>query len=517
MENNEKVEIQEKENVAIEEQKDVQENTETIENKEEVVETAEETEEVAEATEESEQSENDQFENLLEESLGNIKDLEVGDEVEGQVIKITDSYIFITLGGKRDAYAEKADYVDKNGNLTIEVGQNLKGYVVKYTETETFIAKSLVSVNKRVLQEAFEQEIPVNGKVNAFTKGGFIVNISNVRAFCPKTHIDYKKVVDVKEYIGSSYDFKIIDFKDNGRDIVVSRKVLLQEEADRIKKETLAQLELGSVVQGKVTRLTNFGAFVNLGGIEGLLHISELSWARVESPSEVVSIGDEIETKIIKLNGDKISLSIKALLEDPFDIVVRELNEGDIVNCRVLRNLPFGSFVEIKPGVEGLVPISEMAQGRRINHPSEVLTEGEMIEVQVLKVNKEAKKISLSLKALQPDPWDAIHEFVNEDDVVTGVIENVANFGTFIKIKDGVVGLMPNSKMKLAGVKIDRSNIGEEFTVKVADIDINKKRISLEPTNMPENAVVEERDNDNWRKYKKQKTNDFNDSPFADL
>lgn len=518
---NEQVEIVQEENEKIEavvEETSVIKKT-TVETKEvekeEIVET--ETEAVVEETVvETDQTEEDQFENLLEESLGNIKNLEIGDQVEGQVIKITDSYIFISLGGKRDAYAEKTEYQNKNGDVSVEVGQTLKGYVVKYTDTETLIAKSLVSVNKRVLKEAFEQEIPINGKVSAFTKGGFIINISNVRAFCPKTHIDFKKVVDVKNYIGKNFDFKIIDFKDNGKDIVVSRKALLLEEANRIKKETLEKLELGSVVTGKVTRLTNFGAFVNLGGIEGLLHISELSWGRVESPSEVVSIGAEVEIQIIKIDGDKISLSIKALLEDPYNSVVKDLKEGDIVTCRVLRNLPFGSFVEIKPGVEGLIPISELTMGRRINHPSEILKEGEMVEVQVLRINIENKKISLSLKALQPDPWDNINESISEQEIVTGVIENVANFGAFIRLKDGIVGLMPNSKMKLAGLKIDKSNIGEEFKVKVANIDAGSKRISLEPTNMPESSTSSSFD-DNWKKYKSQKNNDLNDSPFADL
>lgn len=508
-----KNEENEKEN--IEEKKD-----DVVETQQEIIEEADKADTIEEKpTEENGKMEDEQFENLLEESLGNIKNLEVGDQVEGQIIKITDSYIFVSLGGKRDAYAEKADYQDKEGNLNVKVGDNLKGYVVKCSETETFIAKSLVSVNKSVLKEAFEQEIPVNGKVNAFTKGGFIINISNVRAFCPKTHIDYKKVIDVKNYIGNNYDFRIIDFKENGRDIVVSRKVMLREEADRIKKETLKKLEVGSTVKGKITRLTNFGAFVNLGGIEGLLHISELSWARVESPSEVVSIGEEIDTKIIKIDGEKISLSIKALLEDPFDIVIKEMKEGDIVKCRVLRNLPFGSFVEIKPGVEGLVPVSEMARGRRINNPSEVLQENDYIEVQVLKINAENKKISLSLKALQPDPWDNIYDIVNEDEIVTGVIENVVNFGAFIKLKEGIVGLMPNSKIKIAGIKIDKSNIGEEFSVKIASVDPQNKRISLEPTNMPENAAApkRERDNNDWRHYKTQSKKEINDSPFADL
>ncbi|KQC05529.1 MAG: hypothetical protein APR54_08180 [Candidatus Cloacimonas sp. SDB] len=457
--------------------------------------------------------EDEQLEQLLEESLGNIKNLQVGDKVEGEILNITDSFIFVSLGGKRDAYAEKVDYLDKEGNLPYNIGDQLSGYVVKYTETETFISKSLVAVNIRVLKEAFENEIPVSGKVTAFTKGGFIVNVSGVRAFCPKSHIDARKAVDVKLYVGKNYDFRIIDFKENGRDIVVSRKVILAEEIEKKKEETLAELKENSVVKGKVVRLTNFGAFIDLGGIEGLLHISELSWARVESPSELLNIGDEIDVQIIKIQGEKISLSVKSLQENPFESTVKELKEGDNVNCRVLRNLPFGSFVEIKPGVEGLIPISELSLGRRINHPSEVLNEGDLVEAQILRIDSENKKISLSLKALQPDPWENIHEFVNENDVVNGVIENIANFGAFIKIKDGVTGLMPASKIKLAGIKLDKSNIGEELKIRVINIDEKSKRISLEPSELPETGG---KGQDDWKKYGKDKSQE-SESAFEDL
>jgi small subunit ribosomal protein S1 len=466
---------------------------------------------------ESEDMKSSQFEQLLEESLVNIKNLEIGDKVEGEIINITDSYIFVSLGGKRDAYTEKIDYLDKDGKLPFRVGDTLSGYVVKYTETETCIAKSLVSVSKRVLKEAFEEQIPVSGKVVSFTKGGFIINISGVRAFCPKSQMDLKRIQDVKQYQGKNYDFIIMEFKNNGRDIVASRRIILEVENEKIKKEIIDKLEIDSVIMGKVTRLTNFGAFIDLGGIEGLLHISQFSWARIDSPSEVLNIGDMIKAKVIKMSGEKISLSMKALQENPFDIALNELKVGDIINCRVLRNLPFGSFVEIKPGVEGLIPISELTMGRRITHPSEIVNEGEFIEAQIMKINPEERKISLSLKALQPDPWDDIDEIFTENDIVSGTIENSANFGVFIKLKEGLVGLMPSSKIKLAGIKLDKSNVGEEFNVRIVRIDKDNRRISLEPTNLPE-SVVEGKDD--WHKYKSQRKKKKvidEDSPFANL
>ena len=457
------------------------------------------------------------FEHMLEESLANIKNLEVGDKISGEIIKITDSYIFVTMGGKRDCYADKEDYIDKKGKLSYEIGQTLTGYVVKCSDTETLIAKSLYSVNLNVLHSAYEEKIPVQGKVQSMTKGGYIIDISGIKAFCPISQIDGRVVIDPKKYMNSEFDFRIIEFKKNGKNIVVSRRKILDEEKEVQKKETLSQLNIGDIVTGKVIRLTNFGAFVDIGGVDGLLHISQFSWSRVESPSEILNIGDEIKAKIIKLQGEKISLSMKALQENPVQTAIKELNEGDIVSCRVVRNLPFGSFVEIRAGVEGLIPISELARGRRINNPSEVVKEGDLLEAQILKIDSDKQKISLSLKALQPDPWDNIDEFINEDDIIAGTIENVASFGVFIKLSDGVTGLLPNVKMKIAGIKLDKAKIGEEFKVRVVKIDKDARRISLEPTNMPESAVEAK---DDWHKYKKQKSKKIlidEDSPFANL
>lgn len=497
---------------------EVEEET-TMTETEEIFETAEQVEEetgelFADTEEETEES---SFEHMLEESLANIQQLEVGDKVNGEILNITDSYIFVSLGGKRDAYAEKVDYKDKKGNLNYKVGDILKGYVVKYSETETLIAKSLLAVNMSVLEEAYEGKIPIRGKVTSLTKGGYNVDISGIRVFCPLSHIDGKLVVDPQQYVSETYDFRIIDFKDNGRNIVVSRRAILDEEKDRIKLETLANLHIGSVVQGVVMRLTSFGAFVELGGIEGLLHISQFSWTHIDSPSDVLNIGDTIEAKVIKLKGEKVSLSMKALQENPLDKAFEELQAGDIVKCKVLRNLPFGSFVEIKSGVEGLIPISELARGRRVANPSEVISEGDMVEAQILKVDKDKRKISLSLKGLQPDPWDNLDKELAVNDIVNGIVENVANFGAFIKIRDGVTGLLPNVKLKAAGDKLDKNNIGQEYKVRIVKIDMAEKRISLEPSIMPE-SVFEAKDD--WNKYKNHKPKKeeiIEDNPFANL
>lgn len=520
------LETQKAEEKITEQQKAEETTEENKEEKPEPVSTATEKEEdiqidVNESSEQQKETETEnedsEFEHMLEESLANIQELEVGDKVTGEIINITDSYIFVTLGSKRDAYAEKSDYADKKGNLTMEVGDSLTGYVVKYSETETLLAKSLLTVNLRVLEEAFEGKIPIRGKATSLTKGGYNIDVSGIRVFCPLSHMDAKMVVDPQQFVGETFDFQIIDFKDNGKNIVVSRRIILEEEKNKKKKETLAKLEVGSVIQGKVTRLTSFGAFVDLGGIDGLLHISQFSWSHIESPSDVLNIGDTIEAKIIKIQKEKISLSMKALQENPINKVYEELEEGQIVKCKVLRNLPFGSFVEIKSGVEGLIPISEMARGRRIASPDEIVKEGDLVEAQILKINLDKKKISLSMKRLQPDPWDTFNQQFSENDIVNGLIENIANFGVFIKITDGITGLLPNAKLKIAGEKIDKESIGKEYKVRIVKIDKTEKRVSLEPTNMPE-TVVESKDD--WNKYKKQKRKKediIEDNPFANL
>ncbi|HCX73716.1 MAG TPA: hypothetical protein DHM37_08360 [Candidatus Cloacimonas sp.] len=511
----EKVDINTKKNEELQEQQEVTEET-AVENTEEPTKTEAEVEkEEVEKKEASENSEEGaEFEKLLEESISNIAKFEVGDKVKGEIINITDSYIFVSLGGKRDAYAEKQDYMNKKGELPYKVGDKLEGYVVKFTETETLISKSLHTVNLHLLRNAYEDKIPVKGKVTGLTKGGYVINLSGIRAFCPVSQINDRPVTDMNRFMGESFDFRIIKFNDKGRNIVVSRRKIQEEKRAILKKEALENLEVGMVVKGKVTRLTNFGAFIDLGGIDGLLHISQFSWGRVESPNEMLNLGDEVETKIINIKGDKISLSLKALQENPFDIAIKELKEGDVVNCRILRNQPFGSFAEIKPGVEGLIPISELARGRRIASPDEIVSEGDLVEVQILNIDKDKRKISLSMKALQPDPWDSINDYVQEGNVVTGKIENIMNFGVFVKIKDGVTGLIPQSKLKQAKENITEDQIGEDYKVRVAKIDVVKKRISLEPTNLPESTV----DKNNWRKFKKSNVQEVEgDNPFSVL
>ncbi|MBT3168449.1 MAG: S1 RNA-binding domain-containing protein [Candidatus Cloacimonetes bacterium] len=486
-----------------------------------VTETKEMVEEKKETIENTESIDNSEsFETMLEASLDSFKKFEVGEKIEGEVINITDSYIFISLGGKHDALADKSEYTNKKGELEVVVGDKLTGYIVKFSETETVVAKSLQILNVNIIQEAYADKIPVRGKVRGITKGGFLIDISGIKAFCPLSQMDAKPVVEPKQFVASTFDFRIIEFKDGGKNIVVSRRVILREEQNQVRKERLKELNIGDIVKGKVIRLTNFGAFIDLDGIDGLIHISQFSWEHIESPSEILNLGDEIESKIVKVKGNKISLSMKALQANPLDKALTELEVGQIVKCKVLRNLPFGSFVEIKVGVEGLIPISEMAHGRRINNPSEIVDEGEVVEAQILKINAEKRKISLSLKRLQPNPWDTISETIKEGEIVMGTIENVVNFGAFIKIIDGVTGLLPSAKMKIAKMNLTAANVDEQIEIRVSRIDTDARRISLEPTEMPEKIFDKRVDRGDWKKFKDEKSKEDvikEDNPFMNL
>ncbi len=426
--------------------------------------------------------ENENYAKLLEESFNNTTDPKMGDVVEGEIINITDTSIFINMNGKYDAYAEIADYKDKSGKLKYQVGDLLRGFIVEFNNDGIKVSKSLRKqfADKTQIRAAFEEKIPVEGKVFKVVNGGYSVDVLGVRAFCPKSQMDIMLEED-SHYLNNNFTFLVTEYEDNGRNIIVSRKRLLQDEAKAMKEEALTTLEAGKVVTGIIRRLTDFGAFVDLGGIEGLLHVSEIAWAHINKPSDVLTVGSEIEVKILAINGEKISLSMKALQENPLNIAMNELETGIIVECKVLRLHNFGAFVEIIPGVEGLIPISEMAWGKNIRHPKEVLREGDVVSAQIFKLDQVEKKINLSLKALIENPWDNIDDKVKLGELINGTVENNTNFGAFVTITEGITGLLPRSRMPMDMTL----NSGDEIELRVTSIDKDSKRISLELKDQP--------------------------------
>lgn len=432
------------------------------------------------------QEQGEDFGTLLEQNLNQVNsNLRKGDVVEGEIVSITESHIIVSLGQKQDIYAEVGDYM-VDGVLNFKVGDKIKGFVVKLTDHEIVIAKSLNAShgNKKLVREAFDKNIPVKGKVTQAVKGGFSVDVLGIRAFCPVSHIDAYPNNDPAQYIGNVFDFDIIEFEKNNN-IIVSRKALAQKDASDVKNKRLDEINVGDILTGKVLRLASFGAFVDINGIEGLLHISEFAWERIEKADDVLKIGDEVTVKVIKKENDKVSLSIKATLENPMVLAMTDLSEGMVVNCKILRHENFGSFVEIKPGVEGLIPLSFISY-KKIKHPSNVLNIGDSVDAKIIKIDRDSNKISLSVKDLEENPWDTISEQYKVNQEIEGTIETINEFGAYIKITEGLVGLLPKSKIARAKLKLTPKEIGTTITLKISDIDETKRRISLEPLNMPE-------------------------------
>ena len=336
----------------------------------------------------------------------------VGDTVQGGVVSIGNDSLFIALGGKAEAVLGLDQVTDENGEVTVAVGDKIEARVAEIRGDQVILRISMGKgpEARNELQVAFENKIPVEGQVTGVIKGGVEVQLAGLRAFCPISQLDNRFVEDPTQFVGQKLQFRIIRYE-SGRgshvNIVLSRRVLREEEAAVQAVETRAKLHKGAVLEGTVISIKGYGAFVDLGGIEGMLHISELSFARVEHPNDVVAVGQKLEVQVIKIEKtdnpkrpEKIGLSLKALAKDPWKTAFEELEEGMKLQGKVMRIQPFGAFVEVRPGIEGLVHISQMVTGRRIQSPREVVSEGDDVDVVILTLEPDRRRISLSMSEL---------------------------------------------------------------------------------------------------------------------
>ncbi|MEA3276729.1 MAG: 30S ribosomal protein S1 [Pseudomonadota bacterium] len=356
----------------------------------------------------------DNFEALLkqfeQEGAGSAKHQpKVGDRVRGEVVSISPEQVFIDLGGKSEGVMESEGLTDADGNLTISIGDTLEATVTSVDEeTGTLLLGSQHGRHLHgiaELEHAFQHQIPVEGQVTGVTKGGVEVQIAGQRAFCPASQLDLKYIEDMGTFVGQRHAFRITKFE-GGRhtNLVVSRRALLEEEQRALAAETRARLEVGAVLPGTVTSLKDYGAFVDLGGVEGMVHISELAFGHVKHPSELLGVGQQVEVAVLRIEAtdnpkhpEKIALSIRALAKDPWQDADQRFAVGTRVKGTVTRLQTFGAFVELEPGLEGLVHISELGAGRRISHPQEIVSAGDQVEATVLSVDREKRRIGLSL------------------------------------------------------------------------------------------------------------------------
>ncbi|HET9625544.1 MAG TPA: 30S ribosomal protein S1 [Kofleriaceae bacterium] len=351
----------------------------------------------------------------------------VGDQVTGKVISISKDTVFVDVGGKAEGSLERSQVSDGDANLLVKVGDSIDARVVGDAGGVLTLRVKLGRgpEARGELQQAQELGIPVEGTVTEVIKGGVAVDVAGVRGFCPASQIDVRFVDDLAVYVGQRLTFRITRYEP--RNLVLSRRVLLEEENAKRATETRKKLEVGAVLRGKVVGFKPFGAFIDLGGIEGMLHISELGYSRVEKPEDVLSLGQDVDVAVLKVEpgekGERISLSLKALANDPWRDTAARLVEGMRVKGKVTRLSPFGAFVELAPGVEGLVHISELGAGRRINHPKEVVAVGQEVEAAVLAVDQERRRIGLSMAASA--------DGTAEDVAAVAKSHAPAKFGTF--------------------------------------------------------------------------------------
>lgn len=370
-----------------------------------------------------------------QEATGGGKDPKPGDRVSGRVVSIGEDAAFLDVGAKSDAMVALAELRDEEGELTVDVGETVEGMVTGHDEASGCLVVRVrpgaggdlgaggTEIALEELSQAHAHGIPVEGTVTEVVKGGVEVTVSGLRAFCPVSQLDLRYVEDPAEYVGRRLSFRVVRFEASGRggrpNVVLSRRDLLEEEERTRRQEALARLKEGAVIRGTVTSVTSYGAFVDLGGVEGLLHVSEMAHDRVEDPTELVAAGDSMEVKVLSIEetdkGQRISLSRRALERDPWEDVAKRFPEGTTTPGTVMRLEPYGAFVRVAPGLEGLVHVSELATGRRIAHPREVVELGQDVEVRVLSVDPDKRRLSLSLAAATAAATEAAETRIKEE------------------------------------------------------------------------------------------------------
>ncbi len=423
-----------------------------------------------------------------------------GEKVSGKVAKVSKDTIFVDLGGKSEGIADIQEFLDKDGQLTVAQGDWVEMRVASIRDgihlTKGMKVQGADALD--MLREAKENVIPVEGRVSGVVKGGFEVNLSGIRAFCPISQIDLAFCEKPEEHVGGRYPFRIMEIKERGKNIIVSRRVLMEEEREKRSKETLARLKPDLECEGKVTKLTDFGAFIDIGGIEGMVHISEISHGRIGHPSEILKPGQQVKVKVKKIESDKegrpkISLSVKALEPDAWDRGLG-FEEGEIIHGKVTRLADFGAFVEVAPGVDGLVHISEISY-ERVSHPSKLLKEGEDVDVLVMGIDREAHRISLSIKEVAIKKKMEMEEGSEKvrlevGQILRGIVEDGKPYGLFVRLPQfgpRVRGLLPIEELRVSerGDVKKRFPKGQEIRVEIIAID-EKGRIRLSQRVMEE-------------------------------
>ncbi|HBF43220.1 MAG TPA: 30S ribosomal protein S1 [Desulfobacteraceae bacterium] len=426
----------------------------------------------------------DNFMELYEESLKSIKE---GEVIKGEIVQIDKEYVLVDIGYKSEGHIHISEFIDPEGNLTASVGDKVEVLLERTEDDKGHIKLSKEKAAKikiwDEIKEIYENNGTIKGKIISRVKGGLSVDLG-LQAFLPGSQVDLRPIRDMDSLLGTEHDFKIVKYNKRRGNIVLSRRAILEGDRMALREKTLDLLENGAVLEGIVKNITDYGLFIDLGGIDGLVHITDMSWGRVGHPSEMHQVGDKIKVKVLSFDREKerVSLGIKQLVSDPWINAEEKYPLGSRIKGRVVSLTDYGAFIEVEQGVEGLIHVSEMSWTRKIRRPSQILNIGDIIDVMVLNIDIDKKRISLGMKQIEPNPWDVIEEKYPVGTIIEGKIKNITDFGIFIGIDEGIDGLVHISDISWTKRIKHPSEVykkGQEVQAVVLSIDKESERFSL--------------------------------------
>jgi len=431
----------------------------------------------------------DSFAALFEASISAGEFGKEGEIVKGIIVAVQRDNVIIDIGGKSEGMIALSEFQDASGQVSVKPGDEIDVYIESRENDDGLVTLSKEKADKMKvwddISSACERDELIEGTISQRVKGGLSVTIKGgVKAFLPGSQVDLRPIRNLDKLIGQSYQFKVIKFNKKRGNIVLSRRVLLERERDEQKTKTLETLEEGKVVRGVIKNITEYGAFVDLGGIDGLLHITDMSWGRVNHPDELFKVGDEVTVKVLKYNAEteRVSLGLKQTQEDPWSHAEEAFPPGKKVHGKVMSITDYGAFVELEPGVEGLIHVSEMSWTKKVKHPSKLLEVGQALDCQVLEVDAKSKRISLGLKQLEPDPWSMFTEKYSPGDKVAGKVRSITDYGVFVGIEEGVDGMVHKSDLSWTAKvnnPADLHHKGDDVEAIILSINHDEKKVSL--------------------------------------